>query len=104
MHNLNGHATDRGCTAPGCDVPGYLCKVHHVEEWADDGRTDIDNLTFACAPHHRLLKPGGWTTRNRADGHTEWIPPPHQDTGQPRTNTLHHPEQLLKPDGEEDAP
>jgi hypothetical protein len=95
------HATDRGCSAPGCDVPGYLCEVHHVEDWCADGRTDIDNLTFACGPHHRLLKPGAWRTRKHPDGRTEWIPPPHLDTGQPRTNTYHHPDQLLRTDDEE---
>jgi hypothetical protein len=94
------HAKDRGCTAPGCDVPGYLCEVHHVDEYANCRTTDMDNLTFACGPHHRLLKPGGWTTRKRANGDTEWIPPPHLDRGQPRTNSFHHPEQLLC---EEDA-
>jgi hypothetical protein len=57
-------------------VPGYLCEVHHVEDWAQSGLTDIDNLTFACGPHHRLLGPGGWQTRKRADGRTEWIPHP----------------------------
>ncbi len=74
------HAMDRGCSAPGCDMPGYLCEVHHVDEWSETYRTDIDNLTFACGPHHRLLKPGGWTTRKRADGRTEWIPPPTSTT------------------------
>lgn len=69
------HAKDRGCTHLGCLVPGYLCEVHHVEEWADGGATDINNLTFACAPHHRLLG-HGWTTRKHADSNTEWIPPP----------------------------
>ncbi|WP_370499416.1 hypothetical protein, partial [Mycobacterium sp. pR1184] len=29
------------------------------------------------------------------NGHTQWIPPPHLDRGQPRTNTYHHPERLL---------
>ncbi len=24
------YAKDRGCTAPGCDVPGYFTEVHHV--------------------------------------------------------------------------
>jgi HNH endonuclease len=76
VSDLYMHATDRGCSAPGCDVPGYLCEVHHVEDWAQSGLTDIDNLTFACGPHHRLLGPGGWTTRKRADGRTEWIPHP----------------------------
>jgi hypothetical protein len=26
---------DRGCSAPGCDMPGYLCEVHHVQGWAE---------------------------------------------------------------------
>ncbi|WP_336513426.1 HNH endonuclease signature motif containing protein [Mycobacteroides franklinii] len=69
------HARDRGCTHPGRHVPGYLCEVHHIDEWAEGGPTNIDNLTFACAPHHRLLN-HGWTTRKRTDGTTEWIPPP----------------------------
>jgi hypothetical protein len=30
----------------------------------------------------------GWTTRKNARGETEWIPPPHVDRGQPRTNTF----------------
>ncbi|SPM35413.1 REP13E12 repeat protein [Mycobacterium rhizamassiliense] len=95
------HAKDRGCSAPGCDVPGYLCEVHHVDDYAACQTTDIDNLTFACGPHHRLVKPGGWQTRKRANGDTEWIPPPHLDRGQPRTNTFHHPENLLS-GGDED--
>ena len=97
------HATDRGCTHPGCDVPGYLCEVHHVDEWtADGGATNIDNLTFACGPHHRLLTPGGWKTRKRADGTTEWIPPPNTDTGRPRTNTYHHPEKHFTDQDDDD--
>lgn len=89
------HAKDRGCSAPGCTVPGYLCQVHHVDDWCDDGPTDIDNLTFACGPHHRLLQQG-WTTRKRRSNRiTEWIPPPHLDTGQSRTNDYHHPERFI---------
>lgn len=88
------HAKDRGCTAPGCDVPGYLCETHHVDEWADGGRTDVDRLTFACGAHHRLIKPGGWTTRKRKDGSTEWRPPP-QIPLPGGTNDYHHPERLM---------
>jgi hypothetical protein len=95
------HAKDRGCSAPGCDVPGYLCEVHHVDDYAACQSTDIDNLTFACGPHHRLVKPGGWHTRKRANGDTEWLPPPHLDQGQPRTNAFHHPESLLSSDDED---
>lgn len=96
------YAKDRGCTAPGCTVPGYLSEVHHVTDWATCGRTDIDNLTFACGPHHRLLKPGGWSTRKNAKGDTEWIPPPHLERGQPRSNTFHHPEKLLRGEDDDD--
>ncbi len=26
------YAKERGCSAPGCDVPGYLTEVHHTDE------------------------------------------------------------------------
>lgn len=97
------YAKDRGCSAPGCDVGGYYCEVHHVEDWADTHRTDIDQLTLACGPHHRLLEKG-WTTRTRANGDVEWIPPPHLDRGQPRTNTFHHPEKPMADRDNDDPP
>ncbi|EFG79209.1 hypothetical protein HMPREF0591_0914 [Mycobacterium parascrofulaceum ATCC BAA-614] len=95
------YAKDRGCSHPGCDVPGYLCEVHHVTDWAHTHRTDIDQLTLACGPHHRLLD-NGWTTRKRPNGDTDWIPPPHLDHGQPRTNTFHHPEKILAEEDDEE--
>lgn len=91
------HAKDRGCTAPGCDMPGYLCETHHVDEWAEGGRTDVDRLTFACGQHHKLIKPGGWRTRKRRDGSTEWLPPP-QLPLPGGTNNFHHPERMIPDD------
>jgi hypothetical protein len=92
---------DRGCTFPGCTVPRFLTEVHHAEcDWAEDGVTNINDLTLACGPHNRLVKPGGWRIRKRKDGRTEWIPPPHLDIGQGRINKYHHPEELLRPDDE----
>jgi hypothetical protein len=97
------HAKDRGCTHPGCTVPGYGSQVHHAEmDWGDGGLTNIDDLTLACKPHNLLVKPGGWRTRKRKDGTTEWIPPPHLDTGQSRVNHYHHPEKYLLPENEGD--
>ncbi|MEI6254884.1 MAG: hypothetical protein WCP30_18995, partial [Mycobacteriaceae bacterium] len=61
-------------------------------------RTDIDLLTFACAAHHRLITPGGWKTRKRRDGTTEWLAPPHIPLPA-ATNDYHHPERLLADDG-----
>ncbi|WP_156686932.1 HNH endonuclease signature motif containing protein [Mycobacterium sp. Marseille-P9652] len=92
----------RGCTAPGCDAPAYHGEVHHVTGWTKTHRTDIDDLTMACGPHNRLAEKG-WTTRTNARGETEWIPPPHLDHGQPRTNTFHHPEKFLS-DEDDDEP
>ena len=90
------HAKDRGCSRPGCTAPGYWCQAHHVDGWAaDDGPTDTDKLTLACGPDNRLVEEGGWRTRKRKDGRTEWIPPPHLDTGQTRVNDYHHPERYL---------
>jgi hypothetical protein len=96
------YAKDRGCTRPGCDVSGYKCEVHHIEEWASTHCTDVNTLALACGADHPLVQPGGWTTRKRKDGTTEWIPPPHLDYGQPRTNTYHHPEKLLADGDDED--
>ena len=87
------YAKDRGCTHPGCDVPGYWCEVHHVDDWAAGGLTDADKLTFACKPNHKLVD-DGWRTRKLPDGRTVWIPPPHLDRGA-RTNDYHHPERLF---------
>ncbi|GJP08229.1 hypothetical protein NJB18001_35200 [Mycobacterium marinum] len=95
------YAKDRGCTRPGCDVAGYQCEVHHVAAWATSGRTDINQLTLACGPDHKLLEQG-WRTRKTAHGDTEWLPPPHLDHGQPRINTYHHPEKLLRESADDD--
>ncbi len=96
------HAKDRGCTAPGCTAPGYLCEVHHVEDWAGGGLTNIDTLTFACAPHHKLLDQG-WTTRKLPTGDTQWIPPPQLPLLSAGTNDFHHPEKLIGDQGDEAA-
>ncbi len=97
------HAKDRGCTKPGCTAPGYWCQAHHVDGWAaDHGPTNIDKLTLACGPDNRLVEQRGWRTRKRKDGRTEWIPPAHLDTGQPRVNDYHHPQNYLVNNDEED--
>ena len=95
------YARDRGCTRPGCTAPAYHSQAHHDDGWAADGPTDIDKLSLACGPDNRLVEETGWSTRKRKDGRTEWIPPPHLDTGQARVNDYHHPERYLSPDEDE---
>jgi Domain of unknown function (DUF222) len=93
---------DRGCTFPGCTVPGYGCQTHHaVTDWDEGGQTDITDLTLACKPHNLLVENSGWTTRKRKDGTTEWIPRPELDTGQARVNDYHHPERYLLPEDDD---
>ncbi|MGO9185997.1 HNH endonuclease signature motif containing protein [Mycobacterium sp.] len=96
------YAKDRGCTRPGCNAPPYWCEVHHVEDWATTHRTDVNTLALACGSDHPLVEPGGWTTRKRVNGDTEWIPPAHLDHGQPRINTYHHPEKILAHEDDDD--
>ena len=82
--------------------PRLWCQVHHITDWANGGQTNIDEETLACGPHNRLINHNGWTTHKRNNGTTEWTPPPHQDHGQPRANTYHHPERHLQDDDDED--
>ncbi len=96
------YAKDRGCTFPNCEVPGYFCEVHHCNPYATCHTTDVNDLTLACGPQHNIAE-DGWTTRKNHHGQTEWIPPPHLDHGQPRTNNYHHPERFLRDDDEEEA-
>ena len=92
------HDRDRGCTKPGCTVPGYGTQVHHVNGWAKGGHTNIDEEVLACGADNRLAEEG-WTVTIR-NGVVEWIPPPEIDVGQARINYHHHPERLLAPPDE----
>ncbi|GAA2584450.1 DUF222 domain-containing protein [Actinomadura fulvescens] len=42
------------CAVEGCETPGFLCEVDHVDGWAlGDSPTDIDKLTLCCGWHNR---------------------------------------------------
>ncbi|WP_327141713.1 HNH endonuclease signature motif containing protein [Nocardia sp. NBC_01327] len=95
-------ASEKGCTRPGCDAPATMCAVHHITEWSNGGRTDIDNLTLACDHCHAQVHdgPGGWKTvvmgpESEFPGRTGWIGPAHiNPSGEPQVNHLHHPLEL----------
>ena len=75
-----------------------------VVPFAAGGPTDITNLGLACGGDNRKESPTGYHTRRRAtDNRVEWVPPPHLDTGQPRVNNYHHPENLLLPPEPDDS-
>jgi hypothetical protein len=98
-------ARDRGCTRPHCTAPADRCQAHHAtKDWQHGGATDITDLALACGPDNRLVDDGGWTTTMH-NGRPHWTPPPLLDTGQPRTNTYHHPQLYpTEPEDETDSP
>lgn len=45
---------DGGCRAPGCGRRHHL-HAHHIEAWADGGKTSASNLVLLCPTHHVLV-------------------------------------------------
>jgi hypothetical protein len=90
-HRIICHARDRGCTKPGCFVPGYDCEIHHARDWSAGGPTDADNLYFGCGNDHAAATDGIYTTTVTDEHRIAWS----DSTGPPQVNNVHHPERLL---------
>ncbi|MBK6312672.1 MAG: HNH endonuclease [Candidatus Microthrix sp.] len=71
-------ARDGGCIFPGCDRPASWCDAHHVDEWDNNGPTDINNLGLLCRHHHRVTHRPGWTMTRTAQ-------PPTTQSNDPNT-------------------
>lgn len=93
-HRIICHARDRGCTRPNCPEPGYHCEVHHSTDWAQNGRTNADELYFACGADHGGATRGDLQTHVTEQGRLAWT----DGTNPPQINHLHHPEELLDDD------
>ena len=87
---------DRGCTFPGCPRSAAQSEIHHAIDWANGGRTDLDNLTITCGYHNNEGPRRGWRTI-MIDGIPHWQPPPWHPAQQPQRNYLHHPDLLRTP-------
>ena len=46
------------CRFPGCEV--RHTEPHHIQHWAQGGRTELVNLLSLCRYHHRLVHDEGW--------------------------------------------
>ena len=57
---------DGGCRFPGCDRPPGWCQAHHIVEWPDGGRTDLDNQVLLCLTHHHLIHHQHWRIEGTA--------------------------------------
>ncbi|WP_243636893.1 DUF222 domain-containing protein [Rhodococcus sp. Eu-32] len=105
-------ARDRGCTFPMCTRPATWCQVHHLNEWATGGETDIDSLTFGCDLHHPLVGdgPNDWATTTTGPDHpqpgrTQWHPPASVDPDRRGlVNHYHHPLEYLYTESEDPEP
>jgi hypothetical protein len=73
---------DRSCRFPGCGLK--FCDAHHIEHWAEGGKTRLDNLLLLCRYHHRLVHEGGIRVKllpngepqfSRSDGRTIAVAP-----------------------------
>jgi hypothetical protein len=49
----------RTCLRPGCDVPGYLCHLHHRDPWSEGGGTDLRTTELLCPFHHHQTHAAG---------------------------------------------
>lgn len=86
------HGRDKGCTRPGCAVPGYRCEVMHSPDWNLGGATDADTLHFGCGPDHALVTRGHASTTVTDDGRLAWT----VGDDPPEINHLHHATELLE--------
>ena len=66
-------ARDRQCRFPGCG--NRRVDAHHVEHWADGGRTALDNLVLLCRRHHRAVHEEGYRVTIDAGGDVKFLRP-----------------------------
>jgi len=66
-------ARDRQCRFPGCG--NRRCDAHHIEHWADGGRTALDNLVLLCRRHHRAVHEQGFRVTRDSDGGVQFRRP-----------------------------
>ncbi|NKZ06837.1 DUF222 domain-containing protein [Actinomadura latina] len=83
------------CAVQGCEVPGALCEVDHVNGWAlGHSPTDIDKLTLCCGWHNRFKHTNPTQiniTRSQAGRYVyRLLPPdhPHPIPGSPPASDL----------------
>lgn len=54
------------CQYPGCTNRRWL-QAHHIQHWADEGPTDLENLIILCGFHHRFVHEHRWHVGGPAD-------------------------------------
>ncbi len=88
-------ATYATCAWPECERPLRWCQLHHIVEWRDGGRTDLDNLVPLCSTHHHRVHEGQWSIQLQSDRSLklrkpdrqlhQTVDPPTRRSGEPET-------------------
>lgn len=61
------NSRDGGCRFPGCTHARYV-DAHHIQHWANGGKTKLSNLVTLCRLHHRLVHEGEISIEKTAGG------------------------------------
>ncbi|MFI0353077.1 DUF222 domain-containing protein [Actinomadura sp. 9N407] len=90
------------CVVRGCEVPGTLCEVDHVQGWVlGDAPTDVDRLALCCGWHNRAkhTDPGLFQIDKDQDGRFIYrlLPPPDAH-GQRRPPPTYTPQPTCTPE------
>jgi hypothetical protein len=56
---------DQGCIL--CGRPPAECQTHHLTDWAEGGRTDVDQMVLLCWAHHREVDLHRWRIEKNPD-------------------------------------
>jgi len=59
---------DGGCIFPGCGRPPRWCDIHHIDDWASGGHTDVPRMCCLCRRHHTLIHNSRWSIVVEANG------------------------------------
>jgi hypothetical protein len=65
---------DRHCRFPGCSNSEFT-EVHHLVQWIDGGKTDLDNLALLCDHHHHRVHESRWQVSGNANGTLRFLGP-----------------------------
>ena len=58
---------DQTCRFPGCTSHVFL-EGHHIQHWADGGKTELSNIVGLCSFHHRFVHEYGFQIALNDDG------------------------------------
>ncbi|WP_346046303.1 HNH endonuclease signature motif containing protein [Actinomadura chokoriensis] len=85
------------CAVQGCEVPGTLCEVDHVDGWAlGRSPTDIDKLSLCCGWHNRYKHANPDRLRITTDEEGRYIYRLHPPGAVQPAEPAHHPPPWLQ--------